>query len=83
MAQRIEVGVQEGQKDSAGEKVRDQIISELGIPVNSVNVLVMPHPERFLTPYTHPLWTRMRERGELPAEGAGLAIFRNAVRYFE
>lgn len=39
---------------------------------------LMPHPERFLTPYHHPDWTR----GTLPTP-AGLALFKNAVRYAE
>jgi phosphoribosylformylglycinamidine synthase I len=39
---------------------------------------LMPHPERFIDRTQHPQWTR---RPEL-AEGAGLAVFRNAVRYF-
>ena len=38
---------------------------------------LMPHPERHVTPLQHPAWTRLTE---LPTEGAGLAIFRNAVR---
>ena len=38
---------------------------------------LMPHPERFLTKYNHPRWTRE----DLPDEGDGLAIFRNAVEY--
>lgn len=38
---------------------------------------LMPHPERFLTKYNHPRWTRE----ELPNEGDGLAIFKNAVDY--
>lgn len=41
---------------------------------------LMPHPERFLFPHQHPNWTR---RHSLPAEGQGLALFRNAVSYFE
>jgi phosphoribosylformylglycinamidine synthase len=38
---------------------------------------LMPHPERYVTPYQHFAWTRQ------PAadEGAGLQIFRNAVRH--
>jgi phosphoribosylformylglycinamidine synthase len=40
---------------------------------------LMPHPERHVLPTQHPQWTR---RG-LAAEGDGIAIFRNAVRYFE
>jgi phosphoribosylformylglycinamidine synthase len=39
---------------------------------------LMPHPERHIDPTQHPRWTR----GPIPAEGAGLAIFRNAVQYF-
>ncbi len=40
---------------------------------------LMPHPERHIDPTQHPHWTRLKE---LPAEGDGLAVFRNAVRYF-
>ncbi len=40
---------------------------------------LMPHPERHIDPTQHPRWTR----GPLPPEGDGLAIFRNAVRFFE
>ncbi|MGH9677230.1 MAG: phosphoribosylformylglycinamidine synthase I [Candidatus Acidiferrum sp.] len=39
---------------------------------------IMPHPERHVLPTQHPQWTR---RG-LAAEGDGLAVFRNAVRFF-
>ncbi len=39
---------------------------------------LMPHPERHVTPLQHPAWTRM---SPLPDEGAGLAIFRNAVEH--
>jgi phosphoribosylformylglycinamidine synthase len=38
---------------------------------------LMPHPEAFLHRTLHPRWTRLPE---LPEEGAGVAIFRNAVR---
>jgi phosphoribosylformylglycinamidine synthase I len=42
------------------------------------NVLgLMPHPEDAVLPHQHPRWTREPRR----AEGDGLAIFRNAVRY--
>jgi phosphoribosylformylglycinamidine synthase len=40
---------------------------------------LMPHPERNVLPTHHPQWTR---RG-LAAEGDGLRVFRNAVRYFQ
>ena len=39
---------------------------------------LMPHPERFVDPTQHPQWTRLPNQ----QEGAGLQIFRNAVRYF-
>jgi phosphoribosylformylglycinamidine synthase len=39
---------------------------------------LMPHPERYIDPVQHPHWTRL---GTRPAEGDGLALFRNAVRY--
>jgi len=39
---------------------------------------LMPHPERFIDPTQHPQWTRIEKQ----AEGQGLALFRNAVRYF-
>lgn len=39
---------------------------------------LMPHPERFIDPTQHPQWTRLPAR----EEGAGLQVFRNAVRYF-
>jgi phosphoribosylformylglycinamidine synthase subunit PurQ / glutaminase len=39
---------------------------------------LMPHPESYLDFTQHPQWTRRSDRGE----GQGLAIFRNAVRYF-
>jgi len=40
---------------------------------------MMPHPEGFLHRTNHPRWTRM----SLPEEGAGRAVFDNAVRYIE
>lgn len=38
---------------------------------------LMPHPEAYVWRTNHPCWTRL----ELPEEGAGLAVFRNAVKY--
>jgi phosphoribosylformylglycinamidine synthase len=40
---------------------------------------MMPHPDAYLYPFHHPDWRRKRSRGESPAEGDGLAIFRNGV----
>jgi phosphoribosylformylglycinamidine synthase len=42
---------------------------------------LMPHPDAFLYPFQHPQWPRLRLTGEAPAEGAGLAIFRNGVEF--
>jgi phosphoribosylformylglycinamidine synthase subunit PurQ / glutaminase len=39
---------------------------------------LMPHPERHIDPTQHPRWTRR----EAAAEGDGLKLFTNAVRYF-
>ncbi len=42
------------------------------------NVLgIMPHPEGFIFREQHPRWTRK----DIPEEGSGLQIFRNAVEY--
>lgn len=38
---------------------------------------MMPHPERHLSKYQHPRWTRE----DLPEEGDGFAIFKNMVKY--
>jgi phosphoribosylformylglycinamidine synthase len=38
---------------------------------------MMPHPERYLTRFHHPSWTRHT----FAKEGVGLEIFRNAVKY--
>ncbi|HAW60426.1 MAG TPA: phosphoribosylformylglycinamidine synthase I [Actinobacteria bacterium] len=40
---------------------------------------MMPHPEDFVRMTHHPRWTRE----SLPEEGAGLAIFRNALKYVQ
>ena len=42
---------------------------------------LMPHPERFLTKWNHPRWTRLAETQDITEEGDGLAIFKNAVNY--
>jgi phosphoribosylformylglycinamidine synthase len=40
---------------------------------------LMPHPDAFLYPFQHPQWSRWKAAGTVPAEGAGLAMFRNGV----
>ncbi len=43
---------------------------------------LMPHPERFLTKWNHPRWTRLAETQDTASEeGDGLVIFKNAVNY--
>ena len=50
---------------------------------------LMPHPEAHVTSFQHPTWTREKEawrrRGQPypEQEGAGLAIFKNAVNYLK
>jgi phosphoribosylformylglycinamidine synthase len=48
---------------------------------------LMPHPERAIRFTQLPHWTYLREKYlrdgvDLPTDGPGLALFRNAVRYF-
>ena len=40
---------------------------------------LMPHPDAYLYPFHHPLWSRRKLAGPLPLEGDGLRIFRNGV----
>lgn len=42
---------------------------------------ILPTPEAFLSPYNSPSWTADKLDAKLPGEGAGVAIFRNAVNY--
>jgi phosphoribosylformylglycinamidine synthase len=45
---------------------------------------LMPHPERYVAPTQHPRWTRGKAGGcDEAAVGDGLAVFVNAVQYFE
>ncbi|MDB5296618.1 MAG: phosphoribosylformylglycinamidine synthase [Phycisphaerales bacterium] len=41
---------------------------------------LMPHPERYVSPYQHFAWTRQKP---LATEGQGLRVFQNAVRHVE
>ncbi len=64
---------------SPGENPNGSLLDIAGICNPAGNVLgMMPHPERFLTKYTHPYWTAMPG---LPEEGDGLRLFKNAVEY--
>jgi len=40
---------------------------------------LMPHPEAFLSRYNHPHWTRQ----ELPDDGQGVMVFKNAYEYLQ
>ena len=42
---------------------------------------LMPHPEAYLYPENHPQWDGQKLSGQLPAQGLGLEIFRNAVAH--
>ena len=42
---------------------------------------LMPHPEAYLYPENHPQWDQQKLDGQLPAEGLGVLMFRNAVDY--
>lgn len=54
------------------------LLNIAGITNKEGNVFgMMPHPEKFVTKYTHPRWTRE----DLPEEGEGLRIFRNMAEY--
>ena len=41
---------------------------------------LMPHPERHLSSYEHPQWTR-KDPAKQKREGDGLAIFRSGVNF--
>jgi len=48
---------------------------------------LMPHPERAIDQLHHPDWPRQhellkRQGKDLPSEGAGMRVFRNAAEYF-
>ena len=40
---------------------------------------LMPHPDAYLYPFSHPRWHQQRLEGSLPQEGEGVRIFRNGV----
>jgi phosphoribosylformylglycinamidine synthase len=42
---------------------------------------LMPHPEAYLSPFNHPLWTSQKLNGVLPEKGLGLVLFENGVRF--
>jgi len=41
---------------------------------------LMPHPERYVSPWQHPAWTSIRQSAR---EGRGLKLFRNAVAHVQ
>ncbi|MFA7369511.1 MAG: phosphoribosylformylglycinamidine synthase subunit PurQ, partial [Kiritimatiellales bacterium] len=42
---------------------------------------LMPHPEAYLFPENHPNWDVQKLNGTLPAQGLGLKLFENGVRF--
>jgi len=72
--------VDEGGNDNTGYPANPNgsILNIAGITNKQGNVFgLMPHPEKYVTKYTHPRWTRER----LPEEGEGLKIFTNMADY--
>ncbi len=41
---------------------------------------LMPHPEAYLYPQSHPRWIAQRDQGVLPSVGHGLGVLANGVR---
>ena len=68
----------EGGKITTESNPNGTIHNIAGICNKERNVFgMMPHPERYMTRYNHPRWTRE----DLPEEGDGVFIFRNAVEF--
>jgi phosphoribosylformylglycinamidine synthase I len=44
---------------------------------------LMPHPEGYLYPENHPQWELQRLYGDMPENGLGLNLFRNAVEHLQ
>lgn len=42
---------------------------------------MMPHPEAYLFPENHPNWDKQKLDGALPAQGLGLKLFENGVKF--
>jgi phosphoribosylformylglycinamidine synthase len=77
----------DGRDDNAAvpypENPNGSIGDVAGVCDTSGRVLgMMPHPERHTDRTHHPRWTRGQDRGPV-TDADGLAIFKNAVRYFE
>lgn len=79
----MDAGVESGYPANPNGSHRDIA----GITNASGNVMgLMPHPERFLTPFHHPFWSRFRKDGAVPTEAdlphpLGLDLFRRIVRH--
>ena len=73
--------------DAAGEPTQEWPHNPNGSPRAVAGVCdpsgrlfgLMPHPDAYLYPFHHPRWKQRQLAGTLPAEGEGLAIFRNGV----
>jgi phosphoribosylformylglycinamidine synthase len=44
---------------------------------------LMPHPEAYLFPENHPNWDVQKLNGTLPAQGLGLKLFENGVKFLK
>ena len=69
-----------GNPDSYPNNPNGSLDSIAAVTSKEGNVFgMMPHPEKYVSRYQHPRWTRE----QLPEEGAGLQIFKNMVRFAE
>ena len=71
--------VREAKSYSAAEAVAAGAVDGIAGICNETGRIfgLMPHPEAYLHRTNHPRWTRE----ELPEEGMGLALFRNASAF--
>ncbi|QDT61681.1 Phosphoribosylformylglycinamidine synthase [Stieleria bergensis] len=76
------------QQSTISDDIQDFPINPNGADANVAGVCdpsgrvfgLMPHPERHIDATQHPYWTRRKEQ---PEAGDGLAMFQNAVQWFE
>lgn len=71
-----------GQKKGFPHNPNGSIESIAGICDNTGRIFgLMPHPERHISFYQSPFWTRMKNAGSVKKEGDGLSIFTNGVNF--
>ncbi|MDR2115926.1 MAG: phosphoribosylformylglycinamidine synthase I [Planctomycetaceae bacterium] len=66
------------------ENPNGSMLDVAGVCDNSGRILgLMPHPERHIDFTQHPNWTRKKNSNTPKYHGDGLAIFQNAISYFQ